>query len=127
MQLRRIDSYIRCHLAVPIRLEDLAREVAASPFHFAKRFRAATAAAPHQYVVARRMERAMDLLRRSRCTVAEVAAAVGYREVGHFRRQFRAHWGQSPGRRSRQPTVMAAVRSEDTTAADASSSDEHKK
>jgi AraC family transcriptional regulator len=97
VHLRRIDSYIRDHLAVPFRLEDLAREVAASPFHFAKRFRAATGAAPHQYVVARRMERALDLLRRSRCTVAEVAAAVGYRQVGHFRRQFRAHWGQSPG------------------------------
>jgi AraC family transcriptional regulator len=96
--MRRIDGFISAHLEGPIHLHRLAAEAAMSPFHFAKCFKATTGAAPHQYVVARRMDRSMDLLRRTPCTVAEAAAAVGYRQLGHFRRQFRAHWGQSPGR-----------------------------
>jgi AraC family transcriptional regulator len=97
-RMQRIDGFISAHLGGPIPLQRLAAEAAMSPFHFAKCFKATTGAAPHQYVVARRMDRSMDLLRRTPCTVAEAAAAVGYRQLGHFRSQFRAHWGQSPGR-----------------------------
>jgi AraC family transcriptional regulator len=96
--MRKVDEYIAAHLAGPIQLEGLAREAAISPFHFAKRFKATSGAAPYEYVVARRMDRGMALLRSRALTVAEAAAAVGYSQVGHFRRQFRAHWGQSPGR-----------------------------
>jgi AraC family transcriptional regulator len=96
--VRKLDEYIVAHLAGPIQLQWLAREAAISPFHFAKRFKVATGVAPYEYVVARRMDRGMALLRSTSLTVAEIAAAVGYSQVGHFRRQFRAHWGQLPGR-----------------------------
>jgi AraC family transcriptional regulator len=96
--MRKLDEYIAAHVAGPIQLHGLAREAAISPFHFAKRFKATTGVSPYEYVVARRMDRGMALLRSRSLTVAEAAAAVGYSQVGHFRRQFRAHWGQSPGR-----------------------------
>jgi AraC family transcriptional regulator len=96
--VRRVDEYVREHLAERLYLHELAALVAVSPFHFAKRFKAATGAAPHEYVVARRMDRAMDLLRRTTSTVAAVAEAVGYCDTRNFRRKFHAHWRQSPGR-----------------------------
>jgi AraC family transcriptional regulator len=68
-----------------------------SPFHFARAFKASTGLAPHQFVTARRMERAKTLLLESRASVVEVAHAVGLSNVSHFRRMFRAHLGMLPG------------------------------
>jgi AraC family transcriptional regulator len=96
--MRRVDEYIAAHLHGPIHLHSLAAEFSISPFHFAKRFKATTGAAPHAYLVARRMDRSMELLRSTSCTIAAAAAAVGYSQAGHFRKHFRAHWGQSPGK-----------------------------
>lgn len=71
--------------------------VAVSPLHFAKRFKATTGIAPHAYIIARRMDLAMDLLCASRLSIAQLAARVGYANPAHFRAQFRTHWGRSPG------------------------------
>jgi AraC family transcriptional regulator len=97
-QLRAVDELVEGRLDGAITLEALARETSISIFHFAKRFRATTGTSPYAYVVGRRMSRAMELLRTGRWSVARVAAAVGYGQVGTFRRQFVAHWGQTPGR-----------------------------
>ena len=99
-RLRRITDYIDANLEEAITLATLARLVTLSPFYFAKRFRAATGISPYAYVVAQRMARAMQLLKEGRSTVAQAAQAVGYSQVSHFRRQFTAHWRQSPGRLS---------------------------
>jgi AraC family transcriptional regulator len=44
-------------------LEQMAAVVHLSPYHFARQFKVATRLAPHQYVIARRVERAQHLLR----------------------------------------------------------------
>ena len=54
--MRKLDEYIAAHIGGPIQLAGLARQAAISPFHFAKRFKATTGAAPYEYVVARRMD-----------------------------------------------------------------------
>jgi AraC family transcriptional regulator len=97
-RLRLVDEFVEANLDREITLEVLARLTSVSVFHFAKRFRAAAGTSPYAYVVGRRMNRAMQLLRGPGWPVARVAQAVGYSHVGHFRRQFVAHWGQVPGR-----------------------------
>ena len=97
-QMRTVELYVSEHLGDVITLEALASATGISQFHFAKRFKSATGNSPYGYVVGQRMIRAMQLLRTGRWTVAGVATAVGYRDTRQFRRQFVAHWGQTPGR-----------------------------
>jgi len=53
--------------------------------------------APHQYVIARRLELAKRLLLTSTHTVAEIAWSIGYENMSHFRRLFTMHIGMTPG------------------------------
>jgi AraC-like DNA-binding protein len=65
-------------------LEQMAAVVHLSPFHFARQFKAATGLAPHQYVIARRVERAQHLLRTDgRLGLAEVAFRSGFAKQSH--------------------------------------------
>jgi AraC family transcriptional regulator len=94
-RMRILIEFVEANLQREVTLDDMAREVAISIFHFAKRFHAATGCSPYAFVVARRMTRAMHFLRQG-LSVTRVAHLVGYRQVGHFRRQFIAHWGRLP-------------------------------
>ena len=103
-QDRRIDprlgralQYIHDHLAEDITLADLAAAAAMSPFHFSRCFKAQTGLAPYAFVIARRMERAKELLRATRLPVAEIAWRVGYRNPAKFATQFRRLTGATPG------------------------------
>jgi AraC family transcriptional regulator len=98
-RLALVTAYIEANLAESITLQNLADLAAVSPFHFAKRFKAATGVSPYAFVVARRMQYAGLLLQAGRTSVAQAARAVGYSQAGHFRRQFAAHWGRSPADR----------------------------
>ncbi|WP_067650098.1 helix-turn-helix transcriptional regulator [Nocardia harenae] len=91
--LRRVDDFIGANLSERIGIENLAAAVPVSPFHFARTFRATTGMTPLEYLTARRIETAVALLRRPGGTVLEVAAAVGYTNVGHFRRLLVRHTG----------------------------------
>ena len=70
-----------------------------NPYHFARLFKAGTRLPPHQYVIARRVERAKELLRgRDRPPLAEVATEVGFSDQSHFTRHFRRLVGVTPRR-----------------------------
>ncbi|PZF82040.1 helix-turn-helix domain-containing protein [Jiangella anatolica] len=94
--LDRVAGVVEARLGDPLTVDDLAAAATLSPFHFARAFKAATGLAPHEYVTARRMDRATSLLLRSRLSVPEVAYAVGLSNVSHFRRVFRRHTGFLP-------------------------------
>jgi AraC family transcriptional regulator len=57
-KLRTVIEYIMENLEGSPTLEQMAAVVHLSPYHFARQFKAATRLAPHQYVIARRVERA---------------------------------------------------------------------
>ena len=61
-KLRAAVEYIEDHLDVSPSLEQMAAAAHLSPYHFARQFKAATGLPPHQYVIARRVERAKQLL-----------------------------------------------------------------
>lgn len=94
--LRRVLDAVEGRLAEPLSLEDLAREAALSPYHFARAFRTSVGTSPLRYVTARRVERARVLLRSRRYRVGEVAAIVGFADPNHFSRTFRRLTGRTP-------------------------------
>ena len=79
-------------------LEQMASIADLSPYHFARQFKAATGLAPHQYVIARRVERAQQLLwGHSKLGLAEVALNVGFAHQSHFSFHFKRIVGVTPG------------------------------
>jgi len=96
---RRFDQVvdlIEAHLGGIITLHDLAAEAGLSPFHFGRVFKESTGLTPHAFVTARRMDRARRLLWTSDRPVEDVARAVGFGNISHFRRVFRRHHGLVP-------------------------------
>ena len=69
----------------------------ASPSHLVRCFTQTFGIAPHQYVVARRIDAARKRLLAGE-PIARVAAGVGFYDQAHFTRQFRRHVGTPPGR-----------------------------
>jgi len=102
----RIVQYIHTHLAGPITLDRLAALAALSPYHFARAFKSTTGVPPHRFVTTIRLETAKVTLVSSRRPVTEVAQAVGFGNVSHFRRLLHREFGLRPAqlRPSRRET-----------------------
>jgi AraC family transcriptional regulator len=96
-RLSRVVDFIDGRLEGRLALRELADVAALSPFHFLRAFRRATGLTPHAYVTARRMERALRMLRTTDRPVLEIAARLGYANPAHFRRAFRRAFGVAPG------------------------------
>lgn len=98
-KLRAVVEYIEDHLETGPNLPQMAAVAHLSPSHFARQFKAATGLPPHQFVLARRVERAKGILqRRGGLSLAAVAARVGFADEAHFARHFKRLVGITPGR-----------------------------
>jgi AraC family transcriptional regulator len=80
----------------PWALGDLAELVDASPFHFARAFRAVVGTTPHRYLVAARLRRAARLLLDTSRRVTDVAYEVGFGDLSNFVHTFRREMGSTP-------------------------------
>lgn len=78
-------------LSVP----DLARRACMSPAHYSRRFRATYGETPYSYLMTRRIERAMALLRQG-LTVTDACMAVGCASLGSFSARFTEIVGETP-------------------------------
>lgn len=83
--------------AQPLDVESIAAGVGMSAGHFSRSFRVAYGESPYSYLMTRRIERAMSLLRRGDLSVTEVALAVGCQSLGTFTTRFTELVGLSPG------------------------------
>jgi AraC family transcriptional regulator len=98
-RLKAVLGYIRENLHAALTLRELAEIAHLSPYHFARRFKDSTGLPPHRYVIARRIERAKELLRgEDDLSLAQVAARVGFWDQGHFTRHFKRLVGVTPKR-----------------------------
>jgi len=88
-RLRAVVEYIEEHLDASPTLEQLAAVARLSPYHFARQFKAATGLPPHEYVIARRVERAKQFLQGGDLSLAEVAAHAGFSDQSQFSRHFK--------------------------------------
>ena len=95
---RRLVDWLDARLERPVTVGEMAAFCALSETHFAHMFRTSLGAAPHAWIVARRLERAAALLRSRRApSLEEVARATGHASASHLVRRFKAVWGITPG------------------------------
>ncbi|HEV7203033.1 MAG TPA: helix-turn-helix transcriptional regulator [Jatrophihabitans sp.] len=95
-RLRRVRDRIDRDYAQPLDVEALARGVHMSAGHLSREFRLAYGESPYGYLMTRRIERAMALLRRGDLSVTEVCFAVGCSSLGTFSTRFSELVGMSP-------------------------------
>lgn len=94
--LRRVRDRIDRDYTQPLDVEALARGVHMSAGHLSREFRRAYGESPYSYLMTRRIERAMALLRRGDLTVTEVCFAVGCSSLGTFSTRFTELVGVPP-------------------------------
>ena len=95
-RLRRVRDRMDREYAQPLDVEELARGVHLSAGHLSREFRAAYGESPYSYLMTRRIERAMALLRRGDLSVTEVCFAVGCSSLGTFSTRFSQLVGVPP-------------------------------
>ena len=75
----------------------LAHVSSVSPAHFARSFKQAFGVPPHRYLLTRRIERAVALLRDTDLPITDIAFQTGWKSLGTFGRIFRDITGENPG------------------------------
>ncbi|MER5436647.1 AraC family transcriptional regulator [Streptomyces sp. NPDC002588] len=95
-QMDTVVAYMRAHLADRIGLDDLAREVALSRFHFLRLFSATTGQTPHQFLTGLRIQTARRLLEAGDEPVGRIGVLCGFSTASHFTMVFRRHVGHTP-------------------------------
>lgn len=95
-EIEQVLAYIESNLSRPISRQDLARQAAFAPSYFSALFREATGTTIPEYINARRVHRAQDLLRDPQTRVSAVCYAVGFRDLSNFNRVFKRLVGCTP-------------------------------
>jgi AraC-like DNA-binding protein len=95
-RLRRVRDRIDREYARPLDVEALARDAHMSAGHLSRQFRLAYGEPPYAYLMTRRIERAMALLRRGDLSVTEVCFEVGCSSLGTFSTRFTELVGVPP-------------------------------
>ena len=107
-RLRRVRDRIDREYAQPLDVEALARGAHMSAGHLSREFRRAYGESPYGYLMTRRIERAMTLLRRGDHTVTEACFAVGCSSLGTFSTRFTELVGVPPSTYRRQAAEATA-------------------
>ena len=94
--LRRVRDRMDREYAQPLNVEALARGVHMSAGHLSRQFKAAYGESPYSYLMTRRIERAMALLRLTELSVTDICFAVGCSSLGTFSTRFTELVGVSP-------------------------------
>ncbi|HET6733582.1 helix-turn-helix transcriptional regulator [Mycobacterium sp.] len=101
--LRRVRDRMDREYAQPLDVEALARGVNMSAGHLSRQFKLAYGESPYSYLMTRRIERAMALLRLGDMSVTEVCFAVGCQSLGTFSTRFTELVGIPPSAYREQP------------------------
>jgi AraC-like DNA-binding protein len=106
--LRRARDRMDRDYALPLNVEELAKGVHMSAGHFSREFRRAYGESPYSYLMTRRIERAMALLRNGEMSVTEVCFEVGCSSLGTFSTRFAELVGMPPSTYREQATGAMA-------------------
>jgi AraC family transcriptional regulator len=87
--LRRVLDYIRSHLSQDLSIIDLAQVAGMSPYYFLRLFKKSMHFTPRQYIIQMRIDRAKELLRSRKLSIADIALQCGFTNQSHFTNIFR--------------------------------------
>lgn len=96
--LRRVRDRIDREFDRPLNVEELAAGEHLSAGHLSRQFRAAYGESPYSYLMTRRIERSMALIRRGDLSITDICFAVGFSSLGTFSTRFSELVGHSPSR-----------------------------
>jgi len=106
-RLNRVLEYIHARLGDALDIRGMASAAHLSRFHFARAFKASTGQTPYQYVNAKRLARAKELLVQNQ-PLADVARTLNFSSQANFTRAFRREFGITPGRYREQICRLSA-------------------
>ena len=89
-------AFIENNYMLSISVEDIAESSGLNRSYFGKIFREAVGKSPQEFLISYRMIKAVELLKRTRYSVSQIGAAVGYPNQLHFSRAFKSVYGVSP-------------------------------
>jgi len=95
---RQVTEYIRVRLAERISVNELADIAGLSRSYFCRAFRTTFNVSPRQYIEARRIEQAQQMMLETDGSLLQIALACGFSEAAHFSKTFRSAMGLSPSR-----------------------------
>lgn len=95
-QRRRAIEFLHDHLAIPVRLADVAAATGLSVFHFCRAFTASVGVSPQAYLRLTRIRQAEKLLATPHASIEATASRLGYRDAGAFARAFKRETGLTP-------------------------------
>jgi len=96
--LRRVREYIEAHLENNVSLEVLAGVAGLSMSYFARAFKQSEGVAPHDYLMRRRVHRALGAFGWNGSASFGDCSASGFSDQSHFTRRFRQYFGVTPSR-----------------------------
>lgn len=93
--MQMVVEYIHAHLETEISLEDLSKTAMVSKYHFLRLFKNHTGLTPHQYIIAKRIHKAKELVLEGE-SLSLAGLHAGFSDQSHFIRSFRKIYGYSP-------------------------------
>ena len=108
-RVRRVRALMDRAYATPLTVDALAAEAHLSRAQLMRTFRRAYETTPHQYLVRRRLDAALELLETTEMSVTDVCFSVGFSSVGSFSDLFRRHYGYAPSRYRRLSIVSLGL------------------
>lgn len=102
---RDVQDYIRANIGEPLSVERLAMVAGLSPSHFLRAFRQTVGQAPHQYVLATRLELAEQLVMSTDMPLARIASLAGFASHSHMTASMRRHKFTTPSELRRAGVV----------------------
>ncbi len=110
--INRVTTYISAHFTEALHLDDLARIAGFSPYHFHRIFKNITGESLNDFVVRRRLERGVALMRANRSAqLTHIAIESGFSELSVFSRLFKQHYGFAPSQWDRRtPLQLSKIR-----------------
>jgi AraC family transcriptional regulator len=98
LKLQLVEEFVGANLGETITVEQMAEVARYSASRFWHLFRNAVGSSPCQYVIQRRLKRAMELLLNTDNSLVEIAMECGFSDQSHLIRLFKRHTGMTPKR-----------------------------